>query len=141
MAERIPEEEQSNYETFRDCLSEPVLRTLAAPVKRVKTKRTPRRGRRNIDKKDAKDVKVLQMEEHGSAAEDLGEFIDVRYATFQTPPNYEKLINFAVPLKHHLPLPTTRSPHPHLHQISRLFSLASEILHLHFPVNFSISHQ
>jgi hypothetical protein len=75
MAERIPDEEQSNYETFRECLSEPVLRTLAAPVEKVKRKKE--RKRRRSGGKRVEEVRVERIEEDGTTAEDLGEFIDV----------------------------------------------------------------
>ena len=38
MALRIPATEQSNFETFRDCVSEPVLKALAAPSEKAKPK-------------------------------------------------------------------------------------------------------
>lgn len=81
MANRIPEEEQTNYETFRDCLSEPVLRALAAPVEKIKRKKKGRKGRGSVGKTEVKEIRVERMEEDGSAAEDLGEFVDVRHST------------------------------------------------------------
>lgn len=83
MAERIPADEQANYETFRDCLSEPVLKALAAPV--VQQKARNKRHARRVSKKGGRSSGVEERE--GSAvqedsaqpsdAEDLGEFIDV----------------------------------------------------------------
>ena len=39
MAEPIPAGEQSNYETFRDCMSEPIIKVLAAPIEKPKPKK------------------------------------------------------------------------------------------------------
>jgi hypothetical protein len=85
MAERIPEEEQSNYETFRDCLSEPVLRTLAAPAQTAKKSKRVRKGRKSVGKKEETKKKVEPTppaeegkEEDTTATEDLADFIDVR---------------------------------------------------------------
>ncbi|KAF1946408.1 hypothetical protein EJ02DRAFT_418520 [Clathrospora elynae] len=39
MAEPIPADEQANRETFRDCLSEPVLKALAAAIEKSKSKK------------------------------------------------------------------------------------------------------
>ncbi|KAI4920351.1 uncharacterized protein J4E92_008570 [Alternaria infectoria] len=79
MAEPIPAEEQSNFETFRDCLSEPVLKALAAPIEKPKPKK-----KRHAKKgsKDGKDEVVKQeaiptmVEAQETDAEDLGEFIE-----------------------------------------------------------------
>lgn len=68
-----PVEEQSNYETFRECLSEPVLRTLA--VAPEKPKRRRRSGKKKGSVKDERDDQGLGQED-GNDAEDLGEFID-----------------------------------------------------------------
>ncbi|KAF2685694.1 hypothetical protein K458DRAFT_486537 [Lentithecium fluviatile CBS 122367] len=78
MAERIPEEEQSNYEIFRDCLSEPMLRALVAPAEKAKKKKKARKARSSVGKKEEIEAKVDEPNEkgEGSAAEDLGEFID-----------------------------------------------------------------
>lgn len=66
----------ANYATFRECLSEPVIRRLA--VKPAKTaKRKAAKGRKNA-------IKPVMREEsangdtEGNDAEELGEFIDVR---------------------------------------------------------------
>ena len=67
----IPAKEQSNYETFRECLSEPVLRTLA--VTPEKPKRRRRGGKRTSLVKEGQD----DQEGESNDAEDLGEFIDV----------------------------------------------------------------
>ena len=88
MAEPIPADEQSNYETFRDCLSEPVLRALAAPVEKPKPKKK-RHARKSSkgkiirptekDKEQANiNSNVGITEAQSSDAEDLGEFIEVR---------------------------------------------------------------
>ncbi|KAJ4321872.1 hypothetical protein N0V94_002706 [Neodidymelliopsis sp. IMI 364377] len=39
MADPIPADEQSNYETFRDCMSEPVMKALALPAEKEKPKK------------------------------------------------------------------------------------------------------
>ena len=39
MAEPIPAGEQSNYETFRDCMSEPIIKALATPIEKPKPKK------------------------------------------------------------------------------------------------------
>ena len=70
----IPEKEQSNYETFRECLSEPALRTLA--VTPEKPKRRRRSGKRMGSVKEGQDNRGVGQEESNDA-EDLGEFIDV----------------------------------------------------------------
>lgn len=86
MADPIPPEEQSNYETFRDCMSEPIMKALALPAEKEKTKT------KRIAKKRAKYKPVgmfapakSQVETPSTTsaptaadAEDLGEFIDVR---------------------------------------------------------------
>ncbi|KAJ4347648.1 hypothetical protein N0V95_005246 [Ascochyta clinopodiicola] len=86
MAEPIPAEEQSNYETFRDCMSEPIMKALALPAEKEKPKK------KRMAKKSAKYKPVgmfapakPQVEAPSttststptaSDAEDLGEFID-----------------------------------------------------------------
>lgn len=88
MAESIPAEEQSNYETFRDCMSEPIMKALALPAEKEKPKR------KRTAKKSAKykpvgmftpakpQVEALSTistnAPSGTDAEDLGEFVDVR---------------------------------------------------------------
>jgi hypothetical protein len=79
MTEPIPAEEQANYETFRDCLSEPVLKALAAPTEKLK----PKKKKRHAKKGSKNGVVKVMAEVNGSAdtqasdAEDLGEFIEV----------------------------------------------------------------
>lgn len=78
MAEHVLDEEKSNYEMFRDCLSEPVLRTLAAPIKKSKIKKKGRKGKHAATKEEK--VSTGQdglVGDENAAAEDLGEFIDV----------------------------------------------------------------
>ncbi|KZM26736.1 uncharacterized protein EKO05_0009515 [Ascochyta rabiei] len=86
MAEPIPAEEQSNYETFRDYMSEPIMKALALPAEKAKPKK------KRMAKKSAKYKPVgmfapakPQVEApsttststpSASDAEDLGEFID-----------------------------------------------------------------
>lgn len=69
----VPAKEQSNYETFRECLSEPVLRTLA--VTPEKPKRRRRGGKRTGSVKEGQGDQGVGQEESNDA-EDLGEFID-----------------------------------------------------------------
>jgi hypothetical protein len=84
MAEPIPAEEQSNYETFRDCLSEPVLKALAAPAETPKPKKKrhakkgSRSGKSEVVEQESTQTDVNKSEEAGGTdAEDLGEFIEV----------------------------------------------------------------
>lgn len=91
MAEPIPAKEQANYETFRDCLSEPVLKALATPIEKPKPKKKRHakkgsKGNRNdLEKQEATPTAVKPSSEAQQAdAEDLGEFIEVR--PHHTPP-------------------------------------------------------
>jgi hypothetical protein len=83
MAEPIPADEQSNFETFRDCLSEPVLKALAAPIDKPKPKKKrhakkgSKSGRNEIVKQE---VVPTVVESQETDAEDLGEFIEVCHA-------------------------------------------------------------
>ncbi|KNG52635.1 HNH endonuclease [Stemphylium lycopersici] len=86
MAEPIPTEEQSNYETFRDCLSEPVLKALAAPVEKPKPKkkRHAKKGSKSGKNEIAtRDQVVVDTNDNAEGqptdAEDLGEFIEVHH--------------------------------------------------------------
>lgn len=86
MTDIIPAEEQSNYETFRDCMSEPIMKALALPEQKEKNRK------KRIAKKRAKykpvgmfaparpKVETPSTDDAPSAtdAEDLGEFIEVR---------------------------------------------------------------
>lgn len=79
MAEPILDAEKTNYETFRDCLSEPVLRTLAAPIGKAKKKKKSRRGKLTAGKVEKVTMQPDGTDENdNTAAEDLGEFIDAR---------------------------------------------------------------
>ncbi|KAI4665042.1 uncharacterized protein J4E79_003341 [Alternaria viburni] len=79
MAEPIPAEEQSNFETFSDCLSEPVLKALAAPIEKPKSKKKrhakkgSKSGKNEIVKQE---VVPTVVEAQETDAEDLGEFIE-----------------------------------------------------------------
>jgi hypothetical protein len=87
MANSIPADEQSNYETFRDCLSEPVLRALAAPVENAKA-RTKRHAKKGPKERGGATVKHKTVHANGihtggvtaSDAEDLGDFIEVGHS-------------------------------------------------------------
>jgi hypothetical protein len=78
----MPPEEQSNYKTFRDCLSEPVLKALAAPTEKPKPKkkRHAKKGSKNNVVKPETVVSSVNngADTHASDASDLGEFIEVR---------------------------------------------------------------
>ncbi|KAF1839793.1 hypothetical protein BDW02DRAFT_486096 [Decorospora gaudefroyi] len=80
MAEYIPAEEQANYEIFRDCLSEPVLKALAAPIDKPKPKKKKhaKRGSKNsISKPEIQQNEANSSENTPTSdAEDLGEFIE-----------------------------------------------------------------
>jgi hypothetical protein len=69
-----PAKEQSNYETFRECLSEPVLRNLAVMPEKPKKRR--RGGKRTGLVKEGQGDQGVGQEESNDA-DDLGEFIDV----------------------------------------------------------------
>lgn len=80
----IPSSEESNYETFRDCLSEAVVQRLSAPQKPVR--RRAAKGRKNGVKAISKAEKPSKEETASTShenvdetndAEDLVEFIDV----------------------------------------------------------------
>jgi hypothetical protein len=84
MAESIPAEEQSNYETFRECMSEPVLKALAAPMEKPKPKkkRHAKKGSKNGKNEIVKQDKTVadgngNEDTQATDAEDLGEFIEV----------------------------------------------------------------
>ena len=88
MAEEISADEQSNYETFRDCLSEPVLRALAAPIEKPKARKKRHAKKsskeKNEDTRKRKDgiatkTTTSTANDEPSDAEDLGEFIEVHY--------------------------------------------------------------
>lgn len=84
MADTIPADEQSNYETFRDCMSEPVMKALALPAAKEKTK-TKRLAKKRARYKPVgmfaaakpAEEEAAPSEVSGADAEDLGEFIDV----------------------------------------------------------------
>jgi hypothetical protein len=102
MTERIPENEQSNYEIFRECVSVPVLKALALPAEKPKKTAKKRKEARVHGKKysggghaggveggidggpGGKKITVKETEElegglfgEGNDAEDLGDFIEV----------------------------------------------------------------
>jgi hypothetical protein len=89
MAELIPVDEQSNYETFRDCLSEPVLKLLAAPSEKLKSrkKRHVKKSSKDQTGMKEKDTKPFtsHSETKASDAEDLGDFIEVHFLPLSAP--------------------------------------------------------
>ncbi|OCK86163.1 hypothetical protein K432DRAFT_438711 [Lepidopterella palustris CBS 459.81] len=73
----IPAEEQSNYETFRECLSEPVLRILAtAPEKPPRRRRGGKKKKCPVKGDAVRIGEEMEQEEDINVAEDLGEFVD-----------------------------------------------------------------
>lgn len=123
MADTIPAEEQANYEIFRECMSEPVLRALAAPVeeeKKTKKKRHAKKGsksaRRDVvdEAQEKQKPSVTTTSEEASDAEDLSEFIDVR--THLIPPSFRVFTN-TLPVSQHTPLPLAPRPPPHPHPL------------------------
>lgn len=64
-------EEQSNYETFRECLSDPLIRRLAVKPKK-KSKRVAK-GRKNA----IKPVEKPDDERGEEGAEELADFVEV----------------------------------------------------------------
>jgi hypothetical protein len=105
MTERIPRNEQSNYEIFRECVSVPVLKALALPAEKPKKTAKKRKEARVHGKKNSVSGHVGGVEgstdgelggkniiaekkpkEHegnqfgeGNDAEDLGDFIEVYF--------------------------------------------------------------
>jgi hypothetical protein len=81
MAEAIPVDEQTNYETFRDCLSEPVLKALAAPAEKPRPRKKRHAKKNSKEKtsivKNEKNNTISNRDAQSSDAEDLGEFIEV----------------------------------------------------------------
>lgn len=78
MAEIIALEEQSNYETFRECLSEPILKSLSTPPEKPKKKKRVKKNSKTDITPDETEKSVDDAESMSNDAEDLGEFIDVR---------------------------------------------------------------
>lgn len=62
----------NNFATFRDCLSDPVIRKLAAKPQKVQKKKKASR------RKSDTPTEIAGVSEDGNDAEDLAEFIDVR---------------------------------------------------------------
>ena len=97
MAEPIPAEEQSNYETFRDCMSEPIMKALALPAEKGKTK-TKRTAKKRAKYKPVGMFAPAKPQTEapanstpsGTDAEDLGEFIDVRPQPILQDPSTER---------------------------------------------------
>jgi hypothetical protein len=114
MAEPIPTEEQSNYETFRDCLSEPVIKALAAPIEKPKPKkkRHAKKGSKSAKSEIVKQETVPTNvngndEAEGTDAEDLGEFIEVRLLHIPIPTDSRTSLTKApVPKQPDLSIPT-----------------------------------
>jgi hypothetical protein len=77
----IPADEQSNFVIFRDCLSEPVLRILAAPPKKQPKSRRRVKKSKKASKSGDTEAEAEKLDSHDdepNAAEDLADFIDVR---------------------------------------------------------------
>jgi hypothetical protein len=74
------EEEQANYDTFRDCLSDALIQnlTVTEPKQRKRAK-SGRQARRSVDGKvgaATDDITTVSSND----AEELGEFIEVYFA-------------------------------------------------------------
>jgi hypothetical protein len=94
MAEVIPADEQPNYETFRDCLSEPVMKALAMPDEKPKPKkkRTAKKNSKEKNEiasksKEPESKVISSREAKQTDAEDLGEFIEVTSPPPLQPPS------------------------------------------------------
>ncbi|KAF2730443.1 hypothetical protein EJ04DRAFT_555402 [Polyplosphaeria fusca] len=72
MASEVPPDEQSNYETFRECMSEPILKALAQPVEKPKSRKRNRKTRSNIASQDPDSTTLNEAND----PEDLADFID-----------------------------------------------------------------
>ena len=96
----LPENEQANYETFRDCLSSPIIqRSASKPLKPAKRKLKGRKNAVNpIDHASPNEVE----QNNNTDAEDLADFIDVN------PPPHPTQFPTLLPLSTYLPtyLPT-----------------------------------
>ncbi|KAH7394186.1 hypothetical protein DE146DRAFT_790497 [Phaeosphaeria sp. MPI-PUGE-AT-0046c] len=83
MAEVIPADEKSNYETFRDCLSEPIMKALALPDEKPKPKKkrsakksSKEKNNVNGTSRETESRVISRSEAKQTDAEDLGEFIE-----------------------------------------------------------------
>lgn len=151
MAEPIPAEEQSNFETFRDCLSEPVLKALAAPIEKPKPKkkRHAKKGSKSGNNEIVKqEVAPTVVETQETDAEDLGEFIEV-YHPYKHEHTYPRTLitRRTVPKHPNLPLPPRRTAHAHALHLQRLTDPprplhdAPLLLHLHRPPAHHSTHR
>lgn len=142
MTEYITSDEQSNFETFRDCFSEPVLKALAKPIERsTKKKRISRKSKdgRNGGTKVKNVMKIrdtVTTEDEQTTAEDLGEFIDVTSSPLLLVLHRMRLTEWAVPLQHHFPVPPIRHPHALLLQLQRRFSSPRPLLDASIVIYF-----
>jgi hypothetical protein len=68
----IPESEQTNYETLRDCVSNAIISKLS-----IEPKKARRRARASKSKAVSKTEQEESTEFGGNDAEELGDFIDV----------------------------------------------------------------
>ncbi|KAF2263508.1 hypothetical protein CC78DRAFT_553995 [Lojkania enalia] len=79
--EHIPTEQRPNYSTFRECLSDTILRNLCTPVEKTKKRKRAHRKKKSKEvvmetASSEESVKSILSEETGNDAEELGEFID-----------------------------------------------------------------
>lgn len=74
----IPDDEQANYEVFRDCLGDGVIQTLSpsATVTNTKRSKSSKHGHRRVSTKDAGKTAFAKPGISSDAAE-LGDFIEV----------------------------------------------------------------
>ncbi|KAH4344617.1 hypothetical protein HBH98_134720 [Parastagonospora nodorum] len=127
MADPIPADEQSNYETFRDCLSEPVLKALAMPIEkaRPKKKRHVKKGSKEQNYKRVAEIKssISHREAQASDAEDLGEFIEyLSNVIFPSLPPELRALTYpkyrdSIPLQDSYSTPLSASTYTHLLEI------------------------
>jgi hypothetical protein len=84
----LPDNEQANFETFRDCLSNAIIQKLASePPKR---ERRRAKGRKHGKSKDNTTTSESDKSDGfgSNDAEELGEFFDVYTQFLRTEPNY-----------------------------------------------------
>jgi hypothetical protein len=83
----IPENEQENYETFRDCLSNAIIQRIASePPKRERRRAKGRKHETARNNSSAAKVESTNAF-GGNDAEELGEFIDVQTSHLQLKTN------------------------------------------------------
>ena len=75
--------EESNFQLFREILSSLIIEKCAPSESKTRTRaRKAKAGRKNVIKPVERDITIVEAEERNDA-EELGEFIDVRFALFE----------------------------------------------------------